>query len=106
MKINFHRVLLGFFENWDKSPQKKWDKGGGSIGLTIRLRIGYTVVKWWLMIDLCRRLTEKSAEDPLLRRWGFARWALSPIARWLMPPADFVMSMRLSARSDTEGATT
>ena len=27
MKINFHRVLLGFFENWDKSPQKKWDKG-------------------------------------------------------------------------------
>ena len=28
MKINFHRVLLGFFENWDKSPQKKWDKGG------------------------------------------------------------------------------
>jgi hypothetical protein len=47
------------------------------------------------MIDLCRRVTEKSAEDPLLRRWGFARWALSPIARWLMPPADFVMSMRL-----------
>jgi hypothetical protein len=29
VKINFHRVLLGFFENWDKSPQKKWDKGGG-----------------------------------------------------------------------------
>ena len=28
MKINFHRVLLGFFENWDKLPQKKWDKGG------------------------------------------------------------------------------
>ena len=27
MKINFHRVLLGFFENWDKSSQKKWDKG-------------------------------------------------------------------------------
>ena len=27
MKINFHRVLLGFFEKWDKSPQKKWDKG-------------------------------------------------------------------------------
>jgi hypothetical protein len=27
VKINFHRVLLGFFENWDKSPQKKWDKG-------------------------------------------------------------------------------
>ena len=25
MKINFHRVILGFFENWDKSPQKKWD---------------------------------------------------------------------------------
>ena len=24
MKINFHRVLLGFFENWDKLPQKKW----------------------------------------------------------------------------------
>ena len=23
MKINVHRVLLGFFENWDKSPQKK-----------------------------------------------------------------------------------
>ena len=29
MKINFHRVLSGFFENWDKSPQKKWDKGVG-----------------------------------------------------------------------------
>ena len=27
MKINFHRVILGFFENWDKSPQKKRDKG-------------------------------------------------------------------------------
>lgn len=27
MKINFHRVLLGFFENWDKSPLKKRDKG-------------------------------------------------------------------------------
>ena len=27
MKINFHRVILGFFENWDKSPRKKWDKG-------------------------------------------------------------------------------
>ena len=27
LKINFRRVLLGFFENWDKSPQKKWDKG-------------------------------------------------------------------------------
>ena len=27
MKINFYRVLLGFFENWDKSSQKKWDKG-------------------------------------------------------------------------------
>ena len=27
MKINFHRVLSGFFENWDKSPQKKRDKG-------------------------------------------------------------------------------
>ena len=25
MKINFRRILLGFFENWDKSPQKKWD---------------------------------------------------------------------------------
>ena len=37
MKINFHRVLLGFFENWDKSPQKKWDKGaflGGSGGFS------------------------------------------------------------------------
>ena len=27
VKIKFHRVLLGFFENWDKSTQKKWDKG-------------------------------------------------------------------------------
>jgi hypothetical protein len=41
VKINFHRVLLGFFENWDKSPQKKWDKGadytalhdGGDFGI-------------------------------------------------------------------------
>jgi hypothetical protein len=24
-----YRVLLGFFENWDKTPQKKWDKGVG-----------------------------------------------------------------------------
>ncbi|MBR2983383.1 MAG: hypothetical protein IKC80_09170 [Kiritimatiellae bacterium] len=29
VKINFHRVLLGFFENWDKSPQKKWDGENG-----------------------------------------------------------------------------
>ena len=27
MKINFDRVLLGFFENRDKSPQEKRDKG-------------------------------------------------------------------------------
>jgi hypothetical protein len=27
VKINFYGVLLGFFENWDKLPQKKWDKG-------------------------------------------------------------------------------
>ena len=33
MKINFRRVLLGFFENWDKSPQKKWDKGGAKSGV-------------------------------------------------------------------------
>ena len=33
MKINFHRVLLGFFENWDKSSQKKLDKG---VNQTIR----------------------------------------------------------------------
>jgi hypothetical protein len=32
VKINFHGVLLGFFENWDESPQKKWDKGGSSTG--------------------------------------------------------------------------
>lgn len=31
MKINFHRVLLGFFENWDKSSQKKWDKGAPDV---------------------------------------------------------------------------
>ena len=43
MKINFHRVLLGFFENWDKLPQKKWDKGVGRMRLTICRRIGYTV---------------------------------------------------------------
>ena len=42
MKINFHRVLLGFFENWDKSPLKKWDKGDSCL-LTICMRIGYTV---------------------------------------------------------------
>ena len=36
MKINFHRVLLGFFENWDKSPQKKWDKGGKSSLLNLK----------------------------------------------------------------------
>jgi hypothetical protein len=45
VKINFHRVLLGFFENWDKSSQKKWDKGGGRSGLTISIGIGYTVLK-------------------------------------------------------------
>ncbi|MBR4938439.1 MAG: hypothetical protein IKZ22_06155, partial [Kiritimatiellae bacterium] len=33
VKINFHRVLLGFFENWDKLPQKKWDKGAGICGV-------------------------------------------------------------------------
>ena len=37
MKINFHRVLLGFFENWDKSSQKKWDKGGFIRVLTMNL---------------------------------------------------------------------
>ena len=40
MKINFHRVLLGFFENWDKSPQKKWDKGGVMAKLTDDLNFG------------------------------------------------------------------
>ena len=35
MKINFHRVLLGFFENWDKSPQKSGDKGGGYSALVL-----------------------------------------------------------------------
>ena len=34
---------MGFFENWDKSPQKKWDKGAAGIKLTIYPRIGYTV---------------------------------------------------------------
>jgi hypothetical protein len=33
VKINFHRVLLGFFENWDKSSQKKWDKGENPWGV-------------------------------------------------------------------------
>ena len=30
MKINFHRVLLGFFENWDKSSLRvdRWRSGG------------------------------------------------------------------------------
>ena len=37
MKINFHRVLLGFFENWDKSPQKKWDKGELQLPVTLQL---------------------------------------------------------------------
>ena len=36
MKINFHRVLLGFFENWDKLPQKKWDKGEMKASLNVR----------------------------------------------------------------------
>ena len=44
MKINFHRVLLGFFENWDKSPQKKWDKGvmGGKLTQERRNMVKYT----------------------------------------------------------------
>ena len=41
MKINFHRVLLGFFENWDKSPQKKWDKGAFWVGVVDLSRIWY-----------------------------------------------------------------
>ena len=41
MKINFHRVLLGFFENWDKSPQKKWDKGEANAALL------FYEVKWY-----------------------------------------------------------
>ena len=36
MKINFRRVLLGFFENWDKSSQKKWDKGVPSGAILFR----------------------------------------------------------------------
>jgi hypothetical protein len=40
VKINFHRVLLGFFENWDKSPQKKWDKGGEKMGLWRKGKFG------------------------------------------------------------------
>jgi hypothetical protein len=36
VKINFHRVLLGFFENWDKSSPKKWDKGGVSSPFTAK----------------------------------------------------------------------
>ena len=39
MKINFHRVLLSFFENWDKSPQKKWDKGAFLVGVVGLSRI-------------------------------------------------------------------
>jgi hypothetical protein len=39
VKINFHRVLLGFFENWDKSPQKKWDKGGADAGVDAKHQI-------------------------------------------------------------------
>ena len=35
MRIKFHRVLLGFFENWDKSSQKKWDKDVPTRGLTL-----------------------------------------------------------------------
>ena len=35
MKINFHMVLLGFFENWDKSSQKKWDKGVNGLPIDI-----------------------------------------------------------------------
>ncbi|MBR2941242.1 MAG: hypothetical protein IKC14_08050 [Kiritimatiellae bacterium] len=40
LKINFRRVLLGFFENWDKSPQKKWDKGGLRATLDFRREFG------------------------------------------------------------------
>ena len=39
MKINFHRVLLGFFENWDKSPQKKWDKGDLLVDLIVSVKL-------------------------------------------------------------------
>ena len=40
VKINFHRVLLGFFENWDKSPQKKWDKGAECGSFKMRTKNG------------------------------------------------------------------
>ncbi|MBR2714241.1 MAG: hypothetical protein IKB76_05655, partial [Kiritimatiellae bacterium] len=40
LKINFRRVLLGFFENWDKSPQKKRDKGGLRAMLDFRREFG------------------------------------------------------------------
>ena len=46
MKINFHRVLLGFFENWDKSPQKKWDKGELETCLTAPKDGEYTIFRY------------------------------------------------------------
>ena len=48
MKINFHRVLLGFFENWDKSPQKKWDKGAAPTPLQALQKNGkIPVLQFW-----------------------------------------------------------
>ena len=31
----FLQGFIGLFENWDKSPQKKWDKGAGGLALYI-----------------------------------------------------------------------
>ena len=58
LKINFRRVLLGFFENWDKSPQKKWDKGelGGQVVIG-----GYNLIKYTLPCPKTGRTRQKTA---------------------------------------------
>ena len=34
---------MGFFENWDKSPQKKWDKG--DIFFSLLVWVGFVKIK-------------------------------------------------------------
>ena len=57
MKINFHRVLLGFFENWDKSSQKKWDKGVSGCLLRIWRDYDNILPKWHGKVrPICARI--------------------------------------------------
>jgi hypothetical protein len=62
VKINFHRVLLGFFENWDKSSQKKWDKGGKTPGLPQCPKKGIIFVEKTIRRCLCVAAIRKKRE--------------------------------------------